>query len=50
MKRTGVASLQQSKEFVIPAHLGAVNYGNNIGPDWSTETGGIGGCTFVEPW
>jgi hypothetical protein len=23
-----------------------VNYGNNIGPDWSTGTGGIGGCTF----
>src|SRR6516164_11510999 len=46
MKRTDVASLQQSKEFVIPTHLGAVNYGNNIGPDWSTGTGGIGGCTF----
>src|SRR5262245_27285661 len=46
MKRTNVTSLQQSKEFVTPTNLEAVNYGNNIGPDWSIGTGGIGGRTF----
>jgi hypothetical protein len=45
-KQRHVTSLQQPKEFVIPTNLEAVNYGNNIGPDWSIGTGGIGGCTF----